>query len=232
MFNNDLAIEEGNAKTVKSLCKPTINLKLLQFEQLANIFTKEPYIIYIKKTKKSYPKTGTVMFYYREARLNHSMSSWTIYKIDDDKGDLLIRYSYWDKKNDMELLYKEKGDKINKDSCTPTLKSQNFYIKYNDTNRLNELLCLMENSLCKGINFFRDSSEDELIDQELLMCIDGYSMAYTWSYPLHNPGINNYLQKIIEEFNRLISSCKYNIEEIQLDYICPLDTYYKYILGK
>ena len=210
-----------------------MNLRLLQFEQLANIFTKEPYIVYLKQTKKSDQTTGTVAFYYRKTILNNSMSSWTIYNIDNDKGDVLIRYSYWDKKTDMELLYNnDKYNKINKANYTPTLKSQNFYIKYQDTSRLMELLRYMKNLLCKVINFSREDKQNDLIDQELSMWLEGYSTAHTWSYPLYNLELDEYLLKIVEEFNRLISNCNYNIEEIQLDYICPLDIYYRYILGK
>ncbi|CAM2877525.1 hypothetical protein HAHI6034_01165 [Hathewaya histolytica] len=231
MFNNDLAIEEGNAKNIRSLCKPTMNLKLLQFEQLANIFTKEPYIVYIKKTKKSYQATGTVAFYYRKNSLNHSISSWTIYNLDNGKDDVLLRYSYWDKKTDMELLYNNKDNKINKANYTPTLKSQNFYIKYKDAIRLKELLSYMKNLLSKGIKFSTKDGQDNLIDQELSMWLEGYSTAHTWSYPLYNPELNEHLLKIVKEFNRLVDNCNYNIEEIQLDYICPLDIYYRYILG-
>lgn len=231
MVTDILAIESGNARNVKGLCKSTMKLKLLQFEQLANIFTKEPYIIYVRKTKKSELLIGGIIFYHRKHILNKSISSWTIYNLDNEKGDLLIRYSCWDKMVDIKHLY-SKDETIDRANYKPTLKSQNFYIKKKDSIKINEYLYNIKGQLSRGLSFWKEGGQEDIAEQELSMWLDGYSASYNWQYPLVNVELSDSLSKIESEFDRLINLCNYTVEEIQLDYSCPLNIFYKYILGE
>ena len=221
-------IECGNSEIIKEVCKETLSSPILVNKQLATIFNEEPYVVYIKEKENSEMYTGIKVFSYFEDIPSEIEYSWAIFYFQE-LDTFLIRNSIWEKEREIEYLQDHgiTDESFNLD----TMKSMNVYLDKEDSLKVKRKLGKLKEKFTEFTGYEKNEKQKPYGTKKVYLCYFDYERTETWNYPLENKEASYQINIFIDFIKSIIKTNNVKIYEIELDYRCPLNVYYKYIRG-
>ena len=218
--------ERCNGRGVNIVSKPIVPLRLLQLEEVAEYYIREPEYIYLSGNSRIMCE---IIFQYIFYYPNREEEAWSVYADGREAGGMetvIVRHVVWNKSNDIQQIQKTAGQDREKTAMLPDMTAYTHCCNREEAAYVAQAMLPVDKGLSQGITLLDNhGSRERWSDVEIQRRLRWGTVRAVW---------NNSRRWSHEEEGRKLVSCLKRVlvssrfktgQDIELDFMFPIEAY-------
>lgn len=228
--------DTANAEIIQETQLPTINLAMLRYQAIFDVYSEEPENIVVRLKQNEEAESLEQIFRFRKWFPNQCAYGWYIYAGDREtlSDTMIIRHVYWNKQEDIDNIHHiRKSTSDGSLSKWPNIKAQSICTKQTELADIIGYLSEIDRILTDGLRFDGvRSSSCEFSDIEVVRRLDWGEIRGTWGPERFQPQVESLLQNMESSFKDAFARSYAPVYQMIFDRICTPDILIKAIYGE